>query len=98
MTAPRKEPITSRNVDARVGGQKPAGRFLQMNFAAMEGGGTGMEKAMGIALALFLVFLLLYLAVRLVEWAFGVPSRLRPFIMGTNAFHDGYLLNCPNSK
>ncbi len=29
-----------------------------------------MEKTMGIALAIFLVFLILYLAVRLVDWAF----------------------------
>lgn len=28
-----------------------------------------MEKAMGVALAIFLVFLVLYLAVRLVDWA-----------------------------
>ncbi len=28
-----------------------------------------MEKAMGVALAIFLVFLILYLAVHLVDWA-----------------------------
>jgi hypothetical protein len=39
-------------------------------YASREIHGTKMERAFGVVLAVFLVALIIYLVVRLVEWAF----------------------------